>query len=208
MTGSDAANGSQSVQLAPGNPPAVIEQLFAPGSNQTIEFFDFFAKPVAGPTLGLSSTFTVEQSEFAFLLSNSQGVLEVFSGNGSGGGAWTATPFVAPLGAGQEAANWVRLTARLDFSRQLWDLYANGTMIAADIPFISQSTGLSVFQLQGDVSTASGLDDLYAGPTNPLFADVIGVRQSLTDKIPNAVERGGTLRATGFCSRGNGEPAG
>jgi beta-galactosidase len=36
----------------------------------------------------------------------------------------------------------------------------------------------------------------------------IGVRQSLTDKIPNAVERGGTLRATGFCSRGNGEPAG
>ncbi len=169
---SDAANGSQSVQLTPGTPPTVIEQIFAPGSNETIEFFDFFAKPVANPTPGLSSTFTVEQSEFAFLLSNGQGVLDVFSGNGSGGGTWTATPFAASIGTGQVAANWVRLTARLDFSRQLWDLYANGTMIAVDIPFISSSTGLSVFQLQGDVSMASGLDDLYAGPANPLFADV------------------------------------
>jgi hypothetical protein len=35
-----------------------------------------------------------------------------------------------------------------------------------------------------------------------------GVRQSPTDKILNAVGIRGTLRATGFCSRGNGEPAG
>jgi Alpha/beta hydrolase of unknown function (DUF900) len=168
----DFAHGAQSVQLVPNTPPSVLGQTFASSSGQTVEFFDFYAKPVAGTPPGTASTFTVEQSEFAFQLSGSQGTLQVFSGNGSGGGTWASTPFTIPLDANNLAQNWVRLTARLDFTRQLWDLYANSQMIAADVPFVSVSSYLSTFQLQGDVTTASGLDDIYAGPANPLFADV------------------------------------
>ena len=174
VANADFAHGAQSVQLSPSTPPAVIGQTFASSAGETIEFFDFYAKPVAGTPPGTSSTFTIEQSEFSFQLSGSQGVLQSFNGNGSGGGTWTSTPFTIPLGAGHQAASWVRLTARLDFSRQLWDLYANSQMVAADVPFIgpSTSTYLSTFQLQGDVTSASGFDDIFAGPTNPLFADV------------------------------------
>ncbi len=168
----DFAHGAQSAQLQPSNPPAVLGQTFAEDSGQTIEFFDFYARPVAGTLPGTASTFTIEQSEFAFQSSGSQGMLQVFSGNGSGGGLWTSTPFAVALDPNNLAQNWVRLTARLDFTRQLWDLYANSQMIAADVPFVSASSYLSTFQAQGDVTKASGLDDIFAGPTNPLFADV------------------------------------
>jgi Putative Ig domain/PGAP1-like protein len=168
----DFAHGVQSVQLSPNNPPTVLGQTFAAGSGQTIEFFDFHARPAGGTPPGTASTFTVEQSEFAFQSSDGQGTLQVFSGDGAGGGTWVSTPFTVPLDANNLAQNWVRLTARLDFTRQLWDLYANSQMVAADVPFINASSYLSTFQLQGDVTTASGLDDIFAGPANPLFADV------------------------------------
>jgi len=169
----DFAHAAQSVQLSPGNPPSVIGQTFASSPGQTVEFFDFFAKPVAGTPPGTASTFTIEESEFAFQLSGGQGVLQVFSGNGSGGGAWVSTPYTIPLGAGNQAQNWIRLSVRLDFTTKLWDLYANSQMVAADIPFISNSsTYLSTFQLQGDIASTSGLDKIYAGPVNQLFADV------------------------------------
>ena len=45
-------------------------------------------------------------------------------------------------------------------------------MVAADLKFFSSgSTYLSTFQAQGNSTTASGLDDLYVGATNPLFPD-------------------------------------
>jgi len=168
----DHANGTQAVQLAASVPPTVVTQKFFPVSGQTIEHFDFFAKPIAGTDLASANNFNVESAKFGFLLNGAQGNLRVFNGDGSGGGTWISTPYSISLGAGNQTQNWVRLTARLDFTTHKWDLYANGQMVMADVSFIlNTSTALSTFQAQGDTATSSGVDYIYVGPTNPLFAD-------------------------------------
>ncbi len=166
----DAYSGSQSVALEPSTPSTLITQNFAPQTGEDIIFFDFFAKPVAEATP--ATTFNVGNAHFAFVLSGGQGNLQVFDGDGFGGGLWIPTSFSAPLGANNQSQNWIRFTARLDFYYETWDLYANGNMVAADLN-LSDITGtaLTFFSMQGDAATASEIDDIYAGPQNPLFTD-------------------------------------
>ena len=167
-----AYSGSQSLQLAGGSPVAVVQQAFAPSTGETVIFCDFYAEPVAEASIASSTLFTAEQAQFGFQQSNGSGILYVYQGNGTGGGTWAPTGFSIPLGSNNQSQTWVRLTARLDFTKQTWDIYANGNMIAYDIPFMnSASTYFSGFQAQGDASTDSFVDDMYVGPVNPLFPD-------------------------------------
>jgi hypothetical protein len=169
----DSNSGLQSLILDAGPLPAVATLGFPQSQGEGVEFCDFYAKPAAEAMIANSTLFTVEGAQFAFIQSGSDGVLEAYQGDGNGGGFWVATQFVIDLGTGNQSQDWIRLTARMDFTRQTWDLYANGAMVAADIPFASNSsTYLSMFQVQGDAGTASYVDDLYVGSTNPLFADV------------------------------------
>lgn len=167
----DASAGTQSAHLDPSAPPALLSQDFFPITSEPVQFFDFFARPVAAaaPT----ATFTVEGAQFGFLLSAGQGRLQVFRPDQAGGGAWTPTPFTAPLTTSQRTTHWVRLTARLDFARQTWDLYGDARLVAADAPLPPPArTALTFFEFLGDTTAATGLDDLLVGPDNPIFADV------------------------------------
>jgi hypothetical protein len=164
VTALDAAHGNQSVQLPAGSPPSIVSQDFAPGPGGSVEFFDFFAKPVAqaGPTPTVA--YHVESAQFGFVQSGENAALQIFRGDHAGGGTWAVTPFTVSLAS----SVWLRLTARLDFAQKTWDLYANARMVAADVPFSNDaSTALTLFQAPGDGTTASGLDDIYAGPINP-----------------------------------------
>lgn len=173
VSGTVAYLGSQSIQLAAGIPVAIAQVPFASSPGETVIFCDFYALPVAESAIASSTLFTAEQAEFGFQQVNGQGVLEVYTGNGTGAGTWTPTSFTIPLGSNNQAQNWVHLTARLDFTKETWDIYANGNMIAYDIPFISKtSTYFSTFQAQGDASTDSFVDHMYIGPNNPLFPDI------------------------------------
>ncbi len=146
---------------------------FAPSPGETIIFCDFYAKPVAEASVSSGTVFTAEGARFGFQLSNGAGLLELYRGNGTGGGEWFPTTFSIPLSSKNQAASWVRLTARLDFTKHTWDFYANGKMIAADVQFLSNaSTYFSSFQVQGDASAASFIDKIGIEATNPLFADV------------------------------------
>jgi hypothetical protein len=165
-------SGSQSLEILPGAPPSVASQSFADSGGETVEFFDFYAIPVAESSIASSTLFTAEGAKFGFQASNGRGVLQVFSGNGNGSGVWAPTLFTIPLGSGNQAATWVRLTARLDFTEQTWNLYSNGALVAASVPFTSDSsTYLSSFGVQGDGTTASYVDAISAGPTSPLTDD-------------------------------------
>jgi len=199
----DANSGSQSVELAAGSPVAIATLPFASASGETIEFCDFFALAVAETTIASSTQFTVEGATFGFQQSSGHAVLEVFQGNGSGGGTWAPTAFTAPLGSGNQLASWVRLSARLDFTALNWDLYANGQMVAASIPFTSNaSIYLSKFQIQGDASTPSFVDDLIVEATNPIFADPgnSGINAAWLNQY-----FGTTSVSTNFDYDGNGE---
>jgi hypothetical protein len=169
----DFHSGAESLQLGAGAPAAIAVRTFPANSNETIEFCDFYAKPAAETAIATSTIFTVEGAQFGFLQSGGQGVLEAFQGDGNGGGSWVPTQFIIPLGSGNQSQAWVRLTARLDFTRLTWDLYANGAMVAADVPFINNSsTYLSALEIHGDALSSSYIDDLYVGAVNPLFADI------------------------------------
>lgn len=166
-------SGTQALELAAGSSAAIATLPFAAESGETLEFCDFYALPAAETAIASSTLFTVEGATFGFQQSNGQATLEAFQGNGSGGGTWAPTSFSVPLGTGNQLASWVRLSARLDFTQLTWDLYVNGKMVAADIPFTSNSsTYLSKLQIQGDTSTPSLIDDLLVESTNPIFADV------------------------------------
>lgn len=168
VTTQDAAHGNQSVQLPATSPPPIVSQDFATSPGETIEFFDFFAKPVAQADPVPTATYNVESARFGFVQSGESAALHIFRGDGAGGGTWTATPFTVPLAS----SAWLRLTARLDFTQKTWDIYADTRMVAADVPFQDNaSTALTLFQAQGDATAISALDDIYAGPANPLFAD-------------------------------------
>ena len=166
-------SGSQTLQLAAGSPVSQAQLAFAPATGETVEYCDFNAEPVAEASIAASSLFVAEQAEFGFQQSNGQAVLQVFQGNGLGGGTWAPTSFSAPIGANNQVQGWVRLTARLDFTRHTWDLYANGALVAYDVPFISNaSSSFSSFQAQGDANTDTFVDLLSVSAANPLFADV------------------------------------
>jgi hypothetical protein len=174
ITTQDASSGSQSVVLQSGTTPAQIAQAFAPVSGENIVFVDFYAKPVAEKDITTATTFDAGSARFAFVLAGSgQGTLMVFNGDGSGGGQWVAANFTAPLAANNQLQGWLRLTARFDFVHKTWDLYANGSMVAADIGFRDGTSAyLSTFSVTGDTATATELDTLSIGTANPLFADV------------------------------------
>jgi hypothetical protein len=173
--GANAAHGAWSVVLQPGESAAQVSQSFAPfvtPAGPNIIFVDFFAKPAAETDIATATTFNVGGARFAFTLTGGQGLLQTFNGNGSGGGAWSPTNFIAPLAANRQSENWIELTARLDFTQGTWDLYANGAMVAANQGFLdSTSKALASFSVQGDASTASEIDDILASTDNPLFAD-------------------------------------
>jgi len=173
VTNQDFYSGAQSVVLQPSVPPAQITQTFSLTTGENVVFVDFFAKPVAEANVNIATTFNVGSTRFAFVLSGAgQGTLEAFNGNGSSGGTWTSTNFTTPLAANNQAQGWVGLTARLDFTRKTWDLYANGAMVAADLGFLDRtSTALASFSVQGDPATASEIDYILADSENPLFAD-------------------------------------
>ena len=201
ITASYAYSGSQSVDLTPSTPPAAIVQTFSPSTGTTLEFADFYAKPVAEVTVGSGTVFVVGGARFTFLFSGTQGVLEVFNGNGNGGGAWNATSCSVPLASNHQTQNWIRLTARLDYTAKTFDLYANGTMVAANAGFTdSTSTALTNFSITGDATSDTLFDGLLVTAQNPLFADVnndgiddaweslYGLSLSVNDRtiVPNA----------------------
>jgi hypothetical protein len=165
-------SGSQSLDLAAGSSPAVATLSFSSSPNETVEFCDFYAEPAAEAAVLGSTTFQVEGATFGFQQSDGVGVLQVYWGDGLGGGVWLPTSFTTPLGPGNLSASWVRLTARLDFAEQTWSLYADGALVVSGIPFVNaSSTYLSTLQIQGDAAADSYVDDLYMGPTDPLFAN-------------------------------------
>jgi cytoskeletal protein CcmA (bactofilin family) len=167
-----AFNGSWSLALYPATPPVSVTQTFAPYSGHPIVYMDFFARPVAETNIASSTTFTIEGAQFAFVRVNSSAMLEVFNGDGIGGGAWQDTPFAATPGPDNQLTDWARFTARLDWAHRTWDLFADGRMVAADVHFRDNSaTYLSTFSVRGDSSATTRVDYNFAGADNPLFTD-------------------------------------
>jgi hypothetical protein len=165
-------SGTRSVALNAATPAPEISQVFAPPSGRTVVFVDFFAQPVAEVDTAASTTFEIEGARFALRRNGTGGEVAAFNGDGNGGGAWQTTRFTSTLTNDNRTQDWIRFTARLDFSSKRWDLYVAANMVAADLGLLDRSANyLSTFKVRGATSGASRLDYLFAAAENPLFVD-------------------------------------
>lgn len=160
--------GSQSILVAPSEPPVQASQAFTSSGVHTIVFADIFARPAAGATPADSTLFETGVAEITCTQAGTDGLVLVFDG----GTTWQSTGFKIPVSAEGEALDWVRFTVRENFAARTWDLYADGRLIAFDLSFAdSNTTAFSRFSLIGATAGATVVDDFFVGFDNPLFTD-------------------------------------
>ncbi|MDD3180673.1 MAG: Ig-like domain-containing protein [Opitutaceae bacterium] len=164
--------GMQSVQLAASQPPAEATHTFPAYTGQSVVFVDCHARLAAGADAE-SSIFThAEIARVSLVQSGTQGELQVFNGNGVGGGVWQPTGFKMALTPEGGSTDWRRLTLREDFAAKRWDLYVDGRLVACDVGFTDNSKGLfAQCALRGHPTVATVVDSFYAGFANPLVTD-------------------------------------
>ncbi|MBC2603082.1 RHS repeat protein [Puniceicoccus vermicola] len=174
VTTLDSFSGSQSVLLLPGQTGAVLDLSFNGAAVSSIQFVDFFLKPVFTPTASLPAFANPGSVAMTAVVGESDGVVgEVWAANGAGLGdaEWLETGWDVSATEGT-ADQWIRFTYRLDYAAGLWDLYLNNSLVLADLTFLDLSaTSLSSFQLRGDLDKDIFFDYFYAGGVNPLFED-------------------------------------
>ncbi len=173
VTNADYSAGAASA-LIPTNTPALqLSRTFPTHASDPVVFVDLFLLPQAGADTSSSVILaTAGAAQVAFVKNGATGQFQVFNGNGSGGGAWQATTKTVALDAQDYAADWVRLTLRLDYTAHKWDLSVDGVLTASDVPFVqSAQNTLGSFTLTGRTAGTTMFDDFLAGFTNPMFTD-------------------------------------
>ncbi len=168
----DHFTGTRCVTIAATTPATQVTHAFPSTTGQSLVFIDFYAKLTAGPDTTTASRVQGDGATVALVQNGSQGELQVFNGNGSGGGVWQPTGYKVNLSASGQAIDWLRLTLREDYTAMKWDLYANGRMIAANLGFLDNTvTAFSNVVFAGSTTAPVLLDDFLAAFDHPLFAD-------------------------------------
>ncbi|HWA08543.1 MAG TPA: Ig-like domain-containing protein [Opitutaceae bacterium] len=174
VTGAAAFDGARSLELKAGTTTAVVRQTFAVPSAPATTFVDFFARATAGVSPMDGCNFDVGGAGLAFVREGSGGRWQAWRGDGAGGGVWISAGDMIPLEANGRPTRWTRLTMRISYARQTWDLYVDGQLALFDLGLRYDRVpppGLTEFSARGAAGQPSYFDFLYAGYDNPLFKD-------------------------------------
>ena len=142
-------------------------------------FIDMMLKPAADPE-GSLATIYANGTQLAFQLpaGSETGSIWVYHGN-DGVANPTAQPeqwaqtvgsFHVPTGNTQADA-YVRVTLRHDYQRNLWDLFVDGKLAAANLSFEGRGSNLTAIDFYGSLVGDTRVDNLSALVTNMLFPD-------------------------------------
>ena len=188
ITDAEAASAAQSLALQ-GSGPFDLD--FNDPKPQSIRWIDFYLKPVFSSADSLPATIAELRSAVAaFVAEGGSGQVYVIHGDGFGSGTWVSAQRPIELSNGH-AQDWLRLSYRLDYAQQRWDLFLNDQLALFDLGFLDNSfQQLQQFQLQASADRPTGLDFFYAGLSNPIAedADNDGIPDSL-DPNPYADDR-------------------
>ncbi|HAV13758.1 MAG TPA: hypothetical protein DCX06_09775, partial [Opitutae bacterium] len=149
-------------------------------SGSSISWVDYYLRPEFVDSSELTTVFDpTRPTATGFVASGSQGEVFAVDGDGLGGGIWLGSGLDHQLDA-DFAADWIRLTYRLNYSSKNWDLFIDSKLVLADLGFLDDSfASLGGFYFDANNTVATQLDYFYAGDENPLFTD------SANDGLPD-----------------------
>jgi len=143
--------GDRALKINAANTVSVSQALT---STASVVWLDLMQQVVAGQIPA-----TRPDAAAAFLF-DANGRLLVCDGVQSPGAEWVTLSNHTPMAAG----DWVRLTARADYSAQTWDLYLNGTNVAENLGFATTRTGLGGIRIE---AKAAVVDEVHVGTSSP-----------------------------------------
>lgn len=146
-------SGNQALSLG----AASAADTFVAGSGQGVVWVDVYLKPRLSettPKLPVDAT-----SGYYF---DADGKAVAFDGIGSGSGFWKLLDAAA-------SGDWRRVTAKLDYATQSYDLYIDGGRVAENFGFANAQPFFSRLSLDGDV--AEIIDDLSVSLSEPQLLD-------------------------------------
>ncbi|MFT4176048.1 MAG: SpvB/TcaC N-terminal domain-containing protein [Luteolibacter sp.] len=172
--------GGQALLLeAGGNQEAFVSKEIEWDAQEEIAFIDFQVKPSADPEGNMATVFS-NGTQLAFQVpeSSDTGYIWVYHGN-DGAGDPNAEPeqWIQTIGSfqvapgGDEALDYLRVTLRHDYQRNLWDLFVDGKLAAANLSFGGRGNLLTGIDFHGSLVGDTRIDDLSALATNMLFPD-------------------------------------
>jgi len=169
--------GSQALKINQGSSlEAVVTRNISWNSNEQTAFVDAQIKPVANAA-GSAASIIINGSQIACQISADGSNGEIWTLHGADGvsdasPAWHVSAQSFSLSPNSTASSeFVRFTIRQDYVRNVWDLFVNGKLAAANLRFHQRGTTLSSMQLYGATTADLYLDDVQAEPSNMLFAD-------------------------------------
>lgn len=140
-------------------------------------FIDFRIKPAADPTGSLASVF-VNGTQLAFQVPDgaTSGEIWVYQGSDTAGSpSPVPQQWIKTVGAfevsGVAATAYLRATLRHDYLRNIWDLFIDGKLAAANLSFEGRGANLETLDFYGSSIGDTLIDDLSAASTNMLFPD-------------------------------------
>ncbi|MFD0893724.1 VCBS repeat-containing protein [Luteolibacter ambystomatis] len=144
---------------------------------KTIAFIDFMVKPAANPEGSLAAIY-VNGTQIAFQVTegDADGTIWAYHGNDDDenqpSSYWVETPSTYAFSSTTLKANaFNRITLRHDYGRQVWDLFVDGKISAANLGFSGRGDKLDAIEFYGGTVADQDIDQLQADPDNMLFPD-------------------------------------
>ncbi len=167
ITGETAYSGEQSVRLLAEEPPSEIEIFFDPYPEGEITFVDFFILPSSGDA-GVDTGVDLGGVRLRFAGEGDEGLIEYEALSGR----WVDSGIAFPAGEEGVAAEWIRLTFRIDYETESWDLYVNNIMRLFDRPLLEGHFGfLDHLSITGHPVAHTLFDYVFVGSEHPVFGN-------------------------------------
>lgn len=172
VTTAESQSDTQSVLIPAASPEKILSLDFDPQSNAII-FVDYYTRLTSAQNPALPLLTTPETSAVVALRSTNLQTAEwiVLDGDGFGSGTWEAAGSIVFTDT-NGLSGWRRVSLRMDISSSLWDVYIEGTLIAANLGFAEAMVGASESILfYGNTVGATYFDSFQISSVNPVFSD-------------------------------------
>jgi len=163
--------GTQALLLPPAQTATYLTHGYSRGDSP-VTYLDLYALPVAAGTPETGVFFETDFGAIALTAEGGSGRIQVYDGDGQGGGIWRSLETGTTLDDSGRAAEWLHVTVRSDATAGRWDLYLDGELVAGDLGFLRPVTGATgVLVLGGSTIAATAFDEVLVSRENPLFTD-------------------------------------